>query len=360
MAPRKRNRASQENVYYIAPTAPQYPQFLQQQQPLMPPQQVAMMEEYEMGNAANALCTFAHDLRRVQLSMKRDNSETKVFVHRDGPDLAEVKPFESDVRSNRDLDTHVAKKVKREHDIKTFAVSPHAIQFSHGDIIFANGNNREKRRGEVFEYYSELHKYKERNRQTIYQNQRAQLLKDLSENSKPRLFVTEDGETNAEQDLVEQRDLELTRLRHWRRYQRNENVKLYYEEVTKVYKEAMSAVDKKLEKLKHFFLSQRQVWASMEKDLTDISSNRSEKLYTDTDLTTKDFYQITAEQPQGPQRGQPRGQPRGQNNTSESESDRRREHRDGHMNKIMKRYTGPDELDPEAVEGDLVLLRSLS
>lgn len=313
-----------------------------------------MIEEYEIGHAANSLCAFAQDLRLVKMSMNKESKETKIFVHRDGPDWEDVSQRTSDIRNGNDKEETVREPPVKNEISEELAI-PLVTRYSLSDVIFANGNNRDKRRAEVFEYYSELHKYKEHRRDPLYHNAKVGLTRRIALLTSPRLLLAENGGNAEEQDLCEERDMELTRLRHWRRYQRNENVKLYYKDSSRVYKEAVNAVDKRLEKLKQFFQKQRQQLAAQDKELSDISSSRSEKLYVDCELTSNEFELITSEQTTQPQRNQPRGQQR----ESESDSDRRREHRDGHLNRIMKRYTPPDELSGDAVEQDLGVLRSL-
>ncbi|ONH66114.1 hypothetical protein BON22_4097 [Cyberlindnera fabianii] len=171
----------------------------------------------------------------------------------------------------------------------TAAILPTDIPFSAADIIFANGNNREKRRVEFFDYYSKLYKFKESHRSDIYHHEKKLLEDRLAALSKPRTFLSEvatleeSGDKllyELEQDIVETRDFELTRLKHWRRFQRNENLRSYYYDSSKVYKEATEQLDRRLDKLKNFFVKQKALLSNLDRDMGDIGSARATRLYS--------------------------------------------------------------------------------
>lgn len=341
----------------------------------MTPQQLAMMAEYEIGTAANALCAFAHDLRMVQMSMHREDNETKVFVHRTGMEWTNVDPRTSSIMNNdvgHSSSEHSSVKkeifdspsLKDSSNASDLALLEPTIDYPIQDVIFANGNNREKRRVEVFEYYSELYKYKEHHRDSLYNLEKVLMDEKLREHSIPRQMITEVGEDEDENDICERRDLELLRLRYWRRFQRNENIRLYYKETHRIHKDATQALNIKLERLKQHLLKQAEQLDMLDRDITDISSGKTEKLYRRADLTQSEFDTITADPTSQQQRGQQRGPSRGQGvqNNSESESDRRRtDLRESHLiNRVMKKYVSPDDLGAEDVEHDLAVLRSLS
>ncbi|ODV74953.1 uncharacterized protein CYBJADRAFT_166730 [Cyberlindnera jadinii NRRL Y-1542] len=385
---------------------PPLPDHLQQGMPpafYYPPvmgeqEQTAMMEEYEVGTAANALCAFADDLRMVKLAMQRGDNEMKVFIHRQGAndtvlnqysnisnlraDQAKVSKMDAngrrfiasattrdDSNATKEEDTDGGETVDEDFETRKEPVEL-SIQFTPGDVIFANGNHRGKRRAEVFKYYSELHKFKEKNRDALFAKDKLSYQKELKECMIPRPLVTESCDLREEQDTLERRDLELLRLRFWRRYQRNENMKLFYSDSYRVYKDAVNSVDRKLEKLKQHFIKQSQQISSMDKELCDISSSRAEKLFTSNDdLSITEFETVTGidSSTSGFKPGQRQRTHSSRNlalqsgavNTSESESDKRSFNRDGHLKRVMKRYSPPDELKTDEIENDLVLLRSL-
>jgi len=231
------------------------------------------------------------------VSMKKSKKTfQRVFIHRVNMNLSndelnkQINSKLSNIRDTSDNDGN--DKENKEIDEKDEIIpnmeelgTPNT-KHSSADIIFANGNNREKRRVEMFENYSELYKFKERNRDALYKIQRKEILDRLSLLNTPSNPNTEHSNSEDleffedETDLIEKRDFELTRLKNWRRYRRNKNIKDYYNNSNQLYKFTNEVLVEKLEKLKQFFIKQRNLLNNLDREYTDINSNRAEKFYT--------------------------------------------------------------------------------
>ncbi|CAM9024477.1 unnamed protein product [Wickerhamomyces anomalus] len=309
MPPKKRSRTSNDmsQTYYLPNNIQQQQQQQQQQQygyyppqynnynyNSMFPQQAPSQQDQESEIAQGALLLStlkdkANAPPQPAPQVKKTQAFQRVFIHRvtTNQDKTLV-PIESDARDDkddekpRDVENH--RILGNENEVVLGAPN---TKHSNADIIFANGNNREKRRVEMFENYSELYKFKEQNRDAIYHNQRLHLQKKLDLLSRPKNPNTEVAELNnddeffeQEQDLVEKRDFELTRLKNWRRYRRNENLKNYYKQSNEIYRSTNELLIDKLERLKQFFIKQKNLLNNLDREYTDISSTRAEKFYT--------------------------------------------------------------------------------
>lgn len=219
---------------------------------------------------------------------KNKGAKQRIFIHRITKSLDDLVITFPESGSRNDEEISNGYKIEQDNDVGLVNedLGSPATKHSNADIIFANGNNREKRRVEMFENYSELYKYKEAQREKLYKQQRQILVQKIKELSTPHNFNTAipDETKNLifeqEMDLVEARDFELTRLKYWRNYRRNENLKNYYKQSVEIYQDANKVLINKLEKLKIFFNKQKNLLVNLDREYTDINSNRAEKFYT--------------------------------------------------------------------------------
>lgn len=265
------------------------------QQPTPTPQQEqqSQLSQKDQDDVAQG-AMLLNGLKEAQKPAVNNNAKTfqRVFIHRVNTELEkDVNRAESDARHG--MEDQIPRSIalikeeegeEIETDMEKELGTPNT-KHSNADIIFANGNNREKRRVEMFENYSELYKFKERNRVLLYKRQKRELEAKLDLLSQPQNPNTEISEAKdlelfeREQDLVEARDFELTRLKNWRRYRRNENLKTYYRQSNEVYKTTNDVLIDKLERLKQFFIKQKNLLTNLDREYTDISSSRAEKFY---------------------------------------------------------------------------------
>ncbi|KAH3678921.1 hypothetical protein WICPIJ_008785 [Wickerhamomyces pijperi] len=166
------------------------------------------------------------------------------------------------------------------------------VRFQNTDIIFSNGNTREKRRAELFQNYTSYTKYQLENREDLFLQQENHLKEKLRLLNEPKNFhlhgtravpnykEIDNALYEADGDLLERRDYELTRLKLTRQFDKNKVLAKYKTESFKIYKESAVAMDAHLEKLKQFFINQRTILMNLDKELVDIGSSRAERLYT--------------------------------------------------------------------------------
>ncbi|CCH46581.1 hypothetical protein BN7_6174 [Wickerhamomyces ciferrii] len=335
MPPKKSKRSSNDmhsQTYYLSNTPlynyypppdqhkyiPNYNQSISNQAPLMTAHEEAekgafllqslkgTQQENQLPPGQNQTTNNNH----FPLKKKLNNQNQKVFIHRIGRDSLKLNHIESNQRNNQSDDKNHQKREIYDFPVKPkpptdvnelnnqiyqYDESKPNTKFSNADIIFANGNNREKRRIELFENYSELYKFKEFKRKSLFEEQSQLLQKNIDYLNKPNNFNTEISDLPSqgkktpliirnlfekETDIIETRDYELTRLRYWRRYKRNENIKNYYKQSLSLHQGYTDDVIDKLEKLKNFLLKQKTMLKNLDKDLLDINSNRSEKFYS--------------------------------------------------------------------------------
>lgn len=304
MPPKKRQHSNDSPAVYYTPYAPattrgynynyldpnqqhQQHQHQQLQQHQQMSQSPMPFEENDITQGAILLNGLRE--KREGLRLKKNKvAKQKIFIHRTTKSLDNVIAFpESDSRDGEEKKPGQFKiKDDEDADVKEESIGSPATNHSNADIIFANGNNREKRRVEMFENYSELYKFKEAQREKLYKQQRQVLVQRIKDLSTPHNFNTSIPEEKdrllfeEEMDLVEARDFELTRLKYWRNYRRNENVKNYYKQSMEIYQDANGVLVNKLEKLKTFFNKQKNLLINLDREYTDINSNRAEKFYT--------------------------------------------------------------------------------
>lgn len=180
---------------------------------------------------------------------------------------------------------------KMQEFINKKALKP-SIKFQNEDIIFSNGNNREKRRAELFQNYSAYTKFQLDNREQLFLKQEKELKEKLRLLDMPKNYHMDGSRPianyrqidhsiyEADSDLLETRDLELTRLKLMRRFDKNKVYSKYKTESFKIYKESAQIMDGHLERLKQFLIKQKTILTNLDKDLIDISSSRAERLYT--------------------------------------------------------------------------------
>ncbi|KAH3673660.1 hypothetical protein WICMUC_003563 [Wickerhamomyces mucosus] len=227
----------------------------------------------------------------------------RFLIHRTSEPIETQNGFYSNVRAFKiDVPT-ITEEQERSNpkDIPTRKQNSHKNQkefprlktkYPVSDIIFANGNNREKRRGEVFQHYSELYKYQDQYKDQLYIQQTKRIRdkleklnfsKDFHLHSSTPISHYQDVDRSLYEkdlDIIEKRDFELTRLKAMRNLRRNQNLKNYKIESFKVYKASVEAVDKNLEKMKIFLEKQKGLLNNLDKDFTEIGAARAEKFYS--------------------------------------------------------------------------------
>lgn len=219
---------------------------------------------------------------------EEENDSERIFINRDIPErFLKISKNESDIRNDveKKFDEKTDLLIEEEEfkiaDLSKKLKFPVNEQNYGSDLIFSNGNNREKRRNELFEKYSDLYRFKEENRINLFLKEKLQIenkLKDLSQTNDEDIKNFETIEQF--KDLTEYRDYELIKVKLMRNYRRNENLKNYYSETSKIYENVFNQLNLKLESLKNYLTKQKNLLVNLDRDFTEISSSRSNKFYS--------------------------------------------------------------------------------
>ncbi|ODV97182.1 hypothetical protein PACTADRAFT_48930 [Pachysolen tannophilus NRRL Y-2460] len=168
-----------------------------------------------------------------------------------------------------------------------------SINFSAQDIIYVNGNNREKRRKILKNYLKDMNLFFNKNSEKLYRGKTKALESKCRDLTSPlngaqgivKTYPTLEGSNYNGllfaklKNYCEIRDYELLRLKYWRRYRRNENLNLYYDETLRIYNEMNFVIKERLERLRNFLIYQKHLLTNnLDKDYLDISTNKSSRL----------------------------------------------------------------------------------
>ncbi|EGW30380.1 uncharacterized protein SPAPADRAFT_157326 [Spathaspora passalidarum NRRL Y-27907] len=226
---------------------------------------------------------FENDNRRdvFQINMRSPAYETV------SKKLSKLKDanYHEKTKSNRENEYEFAQGMTRSF---LESLSPSDIIDNPGkDITLQSGSNRERRRSELVKSMNTVEEFNEENRDEIYRMKKNQLLNRLHNlrNSKITFtsVETEDEELDQFRQLAEiERDEQLIQLKLSENYELLKTSLVFYEDSNKAYKNLNLVLINKLEKLKNFFVYQRDLFTEYlerKQDIFDIKSKESQKLF---------------------------------------------------------------------------------
>lgn len=169
------------------------------------------------------------------------------------------------------------------------------------DVVNATGAQRAKRRVELLQSFDQIRHYASSHRDGVYASKKLELLarlRTLQQShisfSDEKTVIHDDTLARYVSDLQGQRDIEFLRLKFYQRYEKLKTASAFYQTSNKAYKSMNALIINKLQKLKHFFEFQRQLFRDgtnpkTDSDLLNIRSKESAKLYngfTENDYLT--------------------------------------------------------------------------
>lgn len=208
------------------------------------------------------------------------------------PQFSMVKPRLSNIKDASYIEPEMANdsafSLKSEEHENFLPVSPAMIIPNTGkDIIFGNGNNKEKRRADLFNTIQEYDEFQEAHRTEIYESKKLELLQRLQNLQNSKISFTDsviydDELLKYQEDIEITRDEELLRLKLVENYELLKNSLFFYQDSHRVYKNLNMVLINKLEKLKNFFEYQRNLFTGYlenKSDIFDVKTKESMKLF---------------------------------------------------------------------------------
>ncbi|ODQ82336.1 hypothetical protein BABINDRAFT_158956 [Babjeviella inositovora NRRL Y-12698] len=165
------------------------------------------------------------------------------------------------------------------------------------DLIYANGNNREKRRQILYSAYSKLEAYNHKHQELLYMVRRQELVSKLAGLEacvKPSysqmvpfassaVSIKDEELAEIELDLSEERDLELVRLKYFAEFQKAQEVVSFLSQCQDNFDQMHGKTIEKLLNLKAYLVNQKEVLEEVlespeDDELFKLGTIKSEKL----------------------------------------------------------------------------------
>lgn len=163
------------------------------------------------------------------------------------------------------------------------------------ELAYASGTNKDRRRLGLRKSVETMEEFEKKYRKEIFQIKKYQLLKRIDDlkNSKIEFnknLIYDQELKNINEELENQRDVELIQLKILENYELLKNSLNFYNNSNKIYKIINLVLINKLEKLRNFFEFQKKMFQDYiknKKDIFDLNSKESNKLILG--LSNKDY-----------------------------------------------------------------------